>query len=97
MLTNENQGLPAVTSEDIQLLTYDEAVALLPDGDRVHTFLDGGIAIIGADWRRSAVLELLEATDRREVTGPAAQGYGHGLAAFRADGVPVFIETRKTP
>ena len=84
-----------MTSDDIQLLTYDEAVALLPDGDTIHTFLDGGLAIIGADWKRSQVLELLEATDRREVTGPSAQGYGHGLAAYRADGVPVFIETRK--
>ena len=86
-----------MTSEDIELLTYDEAVALLPDGDTIHTFLDGGLAIIGADWNRAAVLELLEATDRREVTGPSAQGAGHGLAAFRADGTPVFIETRKAP
>jgi hypothetical protein len=84
-----------VTSDDIQLLTYDEAVALLPDGDSIHTFLDGGGIPVGADWERSAILALLEETERRELTGPGAQSMGHGLAAFRADGTPVFIETRK--
>jgi len=84
-----------MSDDDIQLLTYDEAVALLPDGDDIHTFLDGGIALIGADWDRAAILLLLENTERREVTGPAAQSMGHGLAAYRADGKPVFIETRK--
>jgi hypothetical protein len=60
----------------------------------VHTFLDAGIGIIGADWDRADILALLERTERREVTGPSAQGFGHGLAAYREDGVPVFIKTR---
>jgi hypothetical protein len=84
-----------MSADDIELLTYDEAVALLPDGDSIHTFLDGGITLIGADWARPTILTLLRETDRREVTGPDAQSMGHGLAAFRADGTPVFIETRK--
>ena len=87
-----------MTPDDIQLLTYDEAVALLPDGDSIHTFLDGGISLIGADWDRPAILALLrEAHPEIEVTGPAAQSMGHGMAAYRADGTPVFIETRKAP
>jgi len=80
-----------ITDDAEVLLTYDEAVALLPDGRRIHTFLDSGFALIGADWDRAEVLALLRTTDRREVTGPAAQGMGHGLAAFR-DGKPVFIQ-----
>jgi hypothetical protein len=80
--------------DEIVLLSYEEAVALLPDGDRIHTFLDAGISIIGADWDRAEILALLDRTERREVTGPAAQGSGHGLAAYREDGVPVFIKTR---
>jgi hypothetical protein len=84
-----------MTGDDrIVLLSYEEAVALLPDGDRIHTFLDAGIGIIGADWDRAEILRLLERTGRREVTGPAAQSYGHGLAATREDGTPVFIKTR---
>ena len=80
-------------TDDVVLLSYDEAVALLPEGARIHTFLDSGTALLGADWDRDQVLGLLRTTDRREVTGPGAQAMGHGLAAFR-DGEPVFIETR---
>ena len=80
-------------TDEVVLLSYDEAVALLPDGERIHTILDSGIALLGADWDRGQVLGLLRTTGRREVTGPAAQAMGHGLAAFR-DGEAVFIETR---
>jgi hypothetical protein len=79
--------------DEILPLSYEEAVALLPDGDRIHTFLDAGI-LVGADWDRAEILRLLERTERREVTGPAAQSFGHGLAAYRGDSVPVFIKTR---
>jgi hypothetical protein len=76
-----------------ELLTYDQAVALLADGDSVHTFLQGPLGmLIGADWSREKILALLRDTDRREVTGPQAQAMGHGLAAWRGD-EPVFIET----
>jgi hypothetical protein len=82
-------------SDEIKPLSYDEAVALLPDGERIHTFLDGGLALIGADWDRPAILALLrEAGPEIEVTGPAAQSMGHGMAAYR-NGEPVFIETRR--
>jgi hypothetical protein len=85
----------AETLDDgVVLLTYDEAAALLSEGERIHTFLDSSIALLGADWDRKDVLALLRTTDRREVTGPGAQSMGHGLAAFR-DGKPVFIEARQ--
>lgn len=84
-----------MSDDEKELLTYDEAVALLPDGERIHTFLDANGVLLGADWGRAKVLALLKASDTREVTGPSAQAIGHGLAAFRADGVPVFIETRQ--
>jgi hypothetical protein len=84
----------AVPADDgIVLLSYDEAVALLPDDEQIHTFVDGGLALIGADWDREDILKLLRETERREVTGPAAQAMGHGMAAYREAG-PVFIETK---
>lgn len=86
-------------SDDVkQLLTYDEAVALLPDGERIHTFMQADPVLLGADWDRAEILELLRQADPEiEVTGPEAQSVGHGLAAYDADGEPVFIETRQTP
>jgi hypothetical protein len=83
------------TTDEPVLLTPEQAEALLPDGGDIHTFLNPGGMLLGADWRREQVLELLRTSDRREVTGPAAQSMGHGLCAFRDDGVPVFIETRR--
>jgi hypothetical protein len=74
-------------------LTYEQAVAMLPDGEQVHTFLDGGLALIGADWDREQVLALLR-TGAPEMSGEQATAMGHGLVAFRPDAGPVFIETR---
>jgi hypothetical protein len=82
-----------MADDDKELLTYDEAVALLPDDERIHTFVNPAGMLIGADWDRSDVLSLLETTDLREVAGPAAQSMGHGLVAWRDKG-PVFIQTR---
>lgn len=88
---------PAETpaDDDVVLLSYDQAVALLPDGDRIDTYIDGALMLTSAAWPRAKILDLLATSERREVTGPAAQSYGYGLAAYREDGVPVFIKTRK--
>ncbi len=77
----------------VRLLTFDEAVALLPDGDQIHAVLDGDEALLGADWDRATILQLLAAADLREVAGPRAQARRHGLAAWLGN-MPVFIETR---
>lgn len=79
-------------------LGYEQAVALLPDGETVHTLLDGGLTLIGADWDREAVLALLR-DGRPERSGDMATAMGHGLVAFRGDGYgsPVFIATRDAP
>ena len=82
-----------MSDDGVVRLTYDEAAALLPEGESVHTFLDGGLALIGADWDRADVLALLRA-GRPERSGEAATAAGHGIVAFRASG-PVFIETRE--
>ncbi len=76
-------------------LNYDEAVALLPDSDYIHTVLNPGRFLIGADWSRESILALLQRSPRREVTGPQAQSMSHGLCAYDDDGRPVFIETRQ--
>ena len=81
-----------MTTGDTRLLTYDEAVALLPGGDSIHTLFDGGFALISEDWDRPRVLALLAATRRRE----ASPARTHGLAAYMpVTGHHVFIETRK--
>lgn len=73
-------------------LTVEEALArLAPEGDSIHTFVQGGPALIGADWPRQAIEDLIREKGGAEETGDAAQAMGHGLAVMRDDG-PLFIE-----
>jgi len=76
-------------------LDFDKAVAMLPDGDRVHTFRQGGMGLIGADWPREKIVEAIEKyLDTLNETTGVSKGMGHGLVLVDDTG-PLFIETRK--
>jgi hypothetical protein len=83
-------------------LSYEDAVAMLPDGDPIHTFVNPGMnMLVGADWSRDSILEILK-NGRPELSGDAATGMGHGLVAFRVIDTeadvkrdPVFIATKE--
>lgn len=72
-------------------LTVDEAIGMLPDGEDVHTFRQGGM-MLGADWSREDLISEIRATDRRVLTGDVATGMGHGMAIWSRGWL--FIETR---
>ena len=75
----------------------DTAIAALPDGDDVHTFMQGGTGmLLGADWSREDIAAALRKAERIDVTGDQAQSMRHGLAIRhpRADAW-LFIETRE--
>lgn len=77
-------------------LTYDQAVAMLPGGDRIHTFVNPVGMLIGANWDREDVLALLR-DGNPELSGGQATAMGHGLVAFRGEDDnrhPVFIATK---
>lgn len=82
-------------SEDgpIRDLTYEEAEALLAEGDRVHTFRQSSVALIGADWDRADILEALR-TRRVQEAGPMAVRMGHGLVLQDDRGL-LFVATRQ--
>lgn len=83
------------TTETKDTLTLDEALAALPDGDSVHTFL-GGFPLIGADWPREKLIDALRESPSVSITGPMAQGMGHGMACRHpTTGGTLFIETRR--
>lgn len=79
-------------------LTYEEAVSLLPEGDSIHTFINGYYGLIGADWSRDDILgKLKEAEKVIELTGEQAKKMKHGMAIrpnrdYYQDEV-LFIET----
>lgn len=78
-------------------LTYDEAVAMLPDGDEIHTFLGGSNMLFGADHSRSEILSLLKEAKYLELAGPNATKMGHGLAVWLSETSKdlYFVETKK--
>lgn len=74
-------------------LNYEQAAAMLPDGDTIHAFRNSGGILVGADWDRASVLEALR-TGRPELAGEQATSMDHGLVAWDEHG-PVFFETKK--
>jgi hypothetical protein len=79
---------------DRKFLTPEAAEAMLPDGDTVHTILNGTPGVlIGADWDRQNVLDLFR-TYKPEIAGPMARGMNHGIAVMRGTD-RLFVETKK--
>ena len=80
--------------DERQPLTFDEAVAMLADGERVHTFRSAGFAMIGADWPREKLIEAIKQYGA-ELSGPSASQMRHGMAIIDDVGA-LFVETRPT-
>lgn len=73
------------------VITADQAVDLLPDGDDVHTFRGGGFMVIGCDWRRASIIEALRSAPAIQLAGDVARGMRHGMVID--DGGLLFIST----
>jgi hypothetical protein len=87
-------------SDERVFLTVDEAVAMLPDDETIHTYVTGGPCLIGADWDRSEIVSLLNNAPEKgiELAGEMATAMGHRLAVLQmhpaTNGHYVFIETK---
>lgn len=76
-------------------LSYDDAIALLPDGDEIHVFSNPGMnMLVGADWSRESILELIK-NGEPELAGEMAMDMGHGLIAWESETRPLFIKTKE--
>lgn len=86
------------TKDGKKYLNAEEAIALLPESELVHTFYSIGICLVGGDWDRADILQKLTEVDRIEIAGDLARSMEHGLAAYnngaRLEDV-LFIETDK--
>lgn len=74
------------------IVPFEEAKKRLPSGTIVHTFRQAGYMMLGADWQKKDLLEVMEKHEISE-TGPHAQGMNHGLAIIDKDGF-LFIATK---
>ena len=74
-------------------LTVEEAIARLPDGDRIHTMAAAQGIALGADWTREAVIKALhDARNIFEATGFARE-ISHGIVIIH-NGHPTAIQTK---
>ena len=74
-------------------ITKDEAINLLPNSKDIHTFRQGGFALIGCDIQKKSILKTLnEHEDTIELTGATARNMNHGLVVKDETGM-LFIET----
>lgn len=60
-------------------ITAEQALAVLPDGDTIHTFRNPAGMLLGADWSRADVEKAIRETDIVLLMGPMARGMGHGI------------------
>lgn len=84
-----------MTEEEKVLLDPEAAIAMLPDGDRIHTFRNPNGFCLGADWDRTELIETIQTAIQRELAGPLASAMGHGLVVWTDERSPLFVETRK--
>lgn len=80
-------------------ITYDEAVSILPDGEYVHTFINGGFGLMGADWSKEEILDKMNRSEVIELTGKQARSMNHGMCAYNKSAKRqsdiLFIETNE--
>ena len=81
-------------SDKRKFLTFEDAVAMLPDKEEIHTFRNPGAALmVGSDWPREDIIEILR-TGKPELGGATCTNMNHGLVIIDEDG-PLFIETKR--
>lgn len=72
-------------------LTPEQAIDILPAGPFVHTFMQAGPMLIGADWERAQVEQSIR-ENTCELAGQLATDMGHGLVILEKRGA-VFVAT----
>ena len=83
-----------------KIISYENAVSILPDEEYIHTFRNAAFGLCGADWSRAEILDKLKNSEVIELTGETARGMGHGMCAYNKDAQYLedilFIETDET-
>ena len=78
-------------------ITNEQAISILPEGEDVHTFINPGFGLVGADWSREKLIDKIQKSDILELTGEMARKMGHGLVIYNTTAKVqddlLFIET----
>jgi len=81
---------------DKRLITPDEAISLLIEGEEIHTFHNARGMLLGCDNSREDIIERLRAQpDKIEIGGPQCRKMGHGIILWEGENNPLFIESNE--
>lgn len=75
------------------LLTPEQAISVLPEGDSVHVYTNPVPGVnIGADWDRGKLVETINKAVAREIGGSNCRSMKHGLIVWETNTHPLFVE-----
>ena len=63
-------------------LTVEEVISVLKNQENVHTFINAGFGLIGADWSKEELIEKLEIAEDIQVGGEQCRAMSHGIVIF---------------
>lgn len=78
------------------VLTKQEAIEMLPEGEKIHVFMNPNGMLLGADWTRQQVLELINGVKKENyisLAGEQATRMKHGLVVWDGNRY-CFIQTK---
>lgn len=76
-----------------KFITHDEAIAMLPEGDKIHTYKNPTPGVVlGVDWDRDEIIKCIKKL-KPELAGHCATKGGHGLCVKDETGY-LFIKTK---
>ena len=83
-----------MAKDDKIVLTADEAISLLPEGEYVHNYVNPtGAMFIGCDYDRDEVERHIRSAHQCEIGGPGCQSIKHGLVVWKTNKSLSFFET----
>lgn len=85
-----------MSDEERVTLTPEQAAAMLPDKEYIHTFRQVGLTgmLVGAEWTKADIINHFSKAKRVELSGATATHMGHGLAVEDERGGYLFVETK---
>lgn len=75
------------------ILTAEEAISLLPEGEHIHNFVSGGMMLIGCDYDREDAIKAIREAEQREIGGDACKRMNHALVVWSSETRHSFFAT----
>jgi hypothetical protein len=79
--------------DEPRFVTTQEAISLLNDDERIHTFRNTSVILLGCDNDRSKILEIINDAKTIQIGGAGCRNLNHALVVEERNGSMLFVET----